>query len=299
MTITESSTRVPHLALTLAASELGFHVHAGFLDALTKEAGIRPAHIGAASSGSYVGGLYAAGFDTQDIHRMLSRKEMLKSVIEWKGPLRGIGMLMNMRGFTGLVSGRKLAAHLRKYLGDHQIEDCEAAELSLSVTNLSKGRPEIIKKGPLADFIVASCSVPGLFKCQTIGGDAFCDGAVSDSSPFHHFLEDPRVSQIMVHVVRHAERETHHPGPLTIANVFGQSHQIITDRLLDISLECGQLKGRKVLVLTSVVPRYRWAKKGTPSILFEAGRQTVLKNIEQIHQAACRVKKTADFIPSL
>jgi NTE family protein len=285
MTFQETHARVPHLALTLAASELGFHVHAGFLDALTKDAGISPAHIGAASSGSYVGGLYAAGFDPQDIHRMLSRWEMLKSVMEWKGPLRGIGMLMNIRGFTGLVSGRKLAAHLRKYIGNQQIEHCEASELSLSVTNLTKGCSEIIRKGPLVDFIVASCSVPGLFKCQTIGGEAYCDGAVSDSSPFHHFLEEPRVSQIMVHVVRHADRETHHTGPLTISGVFGQSHQIITDRLLDISLECGRLKGKKVLLLTSVVPRYRWAKKGTPSILFEAGRQTVLKNIEQIHQA--------------
>jgi predicted acylesterase/phospholipase RssA len=285
MTFQETHARVPHLALTLAASELGFHVHAGFLDALTKDAGISPAHIGAASSGSYVGGLYAAGFDPQDIHRMLSRWEMLKSVMEWKGPLRGIGMLMNIRGFTGLVSGRKLAAHLRKYIGNQQIEHCEASELSLSVTNLTKGCSEIIRKGPLVDFIVASCSVPGLFKCQTIGGEAYCDGAVSDSSPFHHFLEEPRVSQIMVHVVRHADRETQHAGPLTISGVFGQSHQIITDRLLDISLECGRLKGKKVLLLTSVVPRYRWAKKGTPSILFEAGRQTVLKNIEQIHQA--------------
>jgi NTE family protein len=282
---TRARERVPHLALTLAASELGFHVHAGFLDALTKDAGISPAHIGAASSGSYVGGLFSAGFDPQNIHRMLSTWEMLKSVIEWKGPLRGIGMLMNIRGFTGLVSGRKLAAHLRKYIGNQQIEDCEAAELSLSVTNLSKGCPEIIRNGPLVEFIVASCSVPGLFKCQTISGQSYCDGAVSDSSPFHHFLEDPRVSQIMVHVVRHAERETQHAGPLTIAGVFGQSHQIITDRLLDISLECGRLKGKKVLVLTSVVPRYRWAKKGTPGILFEEGRKTVLKNLEQIHQA--------------
>ena len=282
---TRARERVPHLALTLAASELGFHVHAGFLDAHTKDAGISPAHIGAASSGSYVGGLFSAGFDPQNIHRMLSTWEMLKSVIEWKGPLRGIGMLMNIRGFTGLVSGRKLAAHLRKYIGNQQIEDCEAAELSLSVTNLSKGCPEIIRNGPLVEFIVASCSVPGLFKCQTISGQSYCDGAVSDSSPFHHFLEDPRVSQIMVHVVRHADRETHHSGPLTIASVFGQSHQIITDRLLDISLECGRLKGKKVLVLTSVVPRYRWAKKGTPDILFEEGRKTVLKNLEQIHQA--------------
>ena len=279
------ATLVPDLALSLASSALGFNVHTGFLDALSKEVGIRPGHIGAVSSGSYVGGLYASGASTNDIHQILSAKEMFKSVIELQSPLRGMGMLFNIGGFSGFISGRNFSAYLKKYLGSRSIEDCDNAQLSLAVTNLSKGCLEIIKKGPLVDFIVASCSVPGLFKCQKIGDYEYCDGAVSDSAPFYHFLEDSNVRSILVHVIRHTERHTHDTSPLSIARVFGKSHQIITDRFMDLSLECAQFRGKKVTVLTSVVPRFRWGKRGTHQILFDAGRETVLKNLTLIRDA--------------
>lgn len=274
--------RASRLALSLSSSELGFNVHAGFLDALTLDVGISPGHIGAASSGSYVGGLYAAGITTQQIREILSGKEMQRSFLEWKGPLRGMGMLANLPGCTGLLSGCKVAAHLRKYLGDRRVEDCPVAELTLAVTNLTKGRSEIIRKGPLVDYIVASCSVPMLFKGRRINGDVYCDGAVTDSSPFHHFIHNPGIDHILIHTVRHAERHSETHRPLTIARVFGQSHQIITDRFLDLGLECAELRGKQVIVLTSIVPRYRWGKRGTAELLFAAGRETVLKNRDLI-----------------
>jgi hypothetical protein len=37
-------------------------------------------------------------------------------------------------------------------------------------------------------------------------------------------------------------------------------------------------------VLTSIVPRYRWGKKGVSKHLFEAGRRTVLENEAAIRQ---------------
>lgn len=279
------TTPIPHLALTLASSELGFNVHTGFLDALTHEMGVRPGYLGTVSSGSYVGGLYASGYETEEIRRILSSKEMIKSVIELKSPLRGMGMLFNLPGFSGIISGRNFASHLKKYLGDRCIEDCTHPKLSLAVTNLSKGIPEIITKGPLCDFIVASCSVPGLFKCQKIGHHEYCDGAVSDSAPFYHFLNDPNIHSILVHVVRHTNRDTMDTRPASIARVFGQSHQIISDRFMDLNLECAASKGKKVTVITSVVPRFRWGKRGAAEILFESGRQSVLKNLDQIHEA--------------
>jgi hypothetical protein len=284
------TTPVPHLALTLASSELGFNVHTGFLDALTHEVGISPGHLGAVSSGSYVGGLYASGFETQEIRGILSSKEMIKSVIELKSPLRGVGMLFNLSGFSGIISGRNFASHLKKYLGDRCIEDCKQPKLSLAVTNLNKGCHEIVTKGPLCDFIVASCSVPGLFKCQKIGRYEYCDGAVCDSAPFYHFLEDPNIQSILVHIVRHTNRYTEDPRPASIASVFGKSHQIITDRFMDLTLECAQCKGKKVTIITSTVPRFRWGQRESHEILFQSGRQSVLKNLDQIYEAISSAK---------
>ncbi len=160
------------------------------------------------------------------------------------------------------------------------------AELSIAVTNLTKSRSEIIKKGPLVEFIVASCAVPGLFKSREIEGNFYWDGAVSDSSPFHHFLSDERVHQILVHVITHDHSYLLDGKPLPMVKSFGQAHQIVTDRLLNLALECGKLQGKQVTLLNTVVPRYRWGKKGTADLLFEAGRQTVLNNITLIQAAA-------------
>jgi predicted acylesterase/phospholipase RssA len=271
-------------ALTLASSELGFNVHAGFLDALTTGLGIRPEYVGAASSGSYVGGLYAAGLDPQSIHEILSRKEMTRSFLEWMIPIRGMGLLFNLPGHTGLIRGEKATSYLKKQLGEIRIEECRRAKLSLSVTNLTKGRPEIVCSGPLVEFIIASCSVPLVFRAKPIEGNFYCDGAVSDSSPIHHFINDPGVKTILVHEVRHEPRSQPHTKPLTISGVFARSHQIITDRVLDLCVENAGHVGKRVLVLTSIVPRHRWGKKGVAKQLFEAGRRTVLDNEAQIRQ---------------
>ena len=274
------------LALSLASSELGFNVHAGFLDALTNEAQVFPGHIGAASSGSYVGGLYAAGFSPVEIRGILSGKSMVRSFLECRAVLRCLGMLANIPGYNGLLSGHKVASYLRRFLGDRRIEECATAELSIAVTNLTKGRSEIIKNGPLVEFIVASCSVPGLFKSREIEGNFYWDGAVSDSSPFYHFIEDDRINRILVHVVTHGQPQFAEGRPIPVAKSFGQAHQIVTDRLLALAIECGKLRGKQVTVLNSVVPRYRWGKRGTADLLFEAGRQTVLRNLQVIKEIA-------------
>lgn len=277
----------PQLALSLASSHLGFHVHAGFLDALVNEAGVRPGHIGAASSGAYVGGLYAAGFTPTRIHELMKAPAMKRSFWEWRGPLRGFSMMANLRGSTGLLSGRRVLSYLHEHLGDRCIEECQMARLSLAVTNLTSKRSEIIRQGPLAQAIVASCAVPALFKAFPLGESLHWDGAVSDSSPFHHFLDDPSVSTILVHVIKHTDLRRPRGNGLTIAEAFGRAHQIVTDRLLQLGIECGTLRGKRMLVLTSEVPRYRFAQKGTAEPLFEAGRQTVLERLEKIRALVC------------
>lgn len=270
----------------MASSHLGFHVHAGFLEALTAQAKIYPSHIGAASSGAFVGGLYAAGFSPAKIHEILTSPAMKRSFWEWRGPLRGFCMLANLVGFTGFLSGHKVATYLRSFLGKTRIEDPLRVELSLAVTNLTKGCSEIIRHGDLVDYIVASCAVPALFKGYEIDGNVYWDGAVADSAPFHQFLEDSTVDKILVHVITHRDRHATHQGLPTIARAFGQAHQIVTNRLLSLGVECAQLRGKKILVLTSEVPRYGFAEKGASTPLFEAGQQTILHHLPTLCEFA-------------
>jgi predicted acylesterase/phospholipase RssA len=271
------------LALSLSASHLGFHVHAGFLEALQSH-GIQPGHIGASSSGAFVGGLYACGLEPEAIRQILVSPGMRRAFWEWRGPLRGFGMLANLTGFTGFLTGHRVARFLRSHVGEARIEDCRRAELSLAVTNLTRGIPQIVREGPLVEYIVASCAVPGLFRGYPIGGELFWDGAVSDSSPILHLLDDDRISSILVHVVSH--KEPWRAARPTVSWAFGQAHQIVADRFLEMGLECGRLRGKRILALTTSVPKYGFRQKGIDGPLFEAGFRTVEENLAAIRELA-------------
>jgi predicted acylesterase/phospholipase RssA len=268
------------LAVCLASSHRGFQVHAGFLSGLL-ELGIRPRHISGASSGAYVGGLYAAGHSPETIKEILADRAMTRAFWEWRGPLRGLAMLVNLAGFTGFLTGKNVARYLEKFLGGIRIEDCPTAELTIAVTNLTKSRPEIVRSGPLKEFLVASCAVPCLFRACRIGGDLYWDGAVSDSSPFHHLTADPRIGTIVVHTVTHPDQ----PEPRrarTIADAIGRSHQIVTDRLLDLCVESGRSRGKRIIVLNSEIPRFLFGARRSVEPYFSAGRATVENNREQL-----------------
>jgi len=271
------------LAVCLSSSHLGFQVHAGFLSGLVGM-GIRPQHVSGASSGAYVGGLYAAGFSPEKIKGILSAPAMTRAFWEWRGPLRGLGMLANLRGFTGFLTGKHVARYLEKFLGDRRIEDCPVAELSIAVTNLTQHRTEIVRAGPLKEFIMASCAVPCLFRAYRIGENLYLDGAIADSSPLSHLIADPRIGTIIVHVVSHPD----HPADMRARTVFdalGRSHQIVTDRLLALGIESGRRQGKRMIVLTSEVPRFRFGSPKSVELYFSSGRTLVENNRQELFEA--------------
>lgn len=272
------------LAVCLASSHLGFQVHAGFLSGLEK-LGIRPPHISGASSGAYVGGLYAAGYSPEAIKDILSAPAMTRAFWEWRGPLRGLAMLVNLTGFTGFITGKNVSRYLEKFLNGLQIEECTRAELSIAVTNLTKSRAEIVRSGPLKEFIIASCAVPCIFRAFRIGGDLYWDGAISDSSPFNHLIADARIGTIVVHIVTHPDLP-HGGRARTIADALGRSHQIVTDRLLDLCIENGRRQGKRIIVLTSEVPHFRFGAAQSVDIFFAAGQATVAANKEVLQESA-------------
>jgi predicted acylesterase/phospholipase RssA len=259
-------------AVCLASSHLAFQVHAGFLGGLD-EAGIRPHHISGASSGAFVGGLYAAGISPEDIKKILSAGKMFRAFWEWRGPLRGLGMLANLRGVTGFLSGKKFLRYIDRFVGDLRIEDCPRARLSIAVTNLTNNAPEIIRSGPLKEFIVASCAVPCIFGAYKIGHHLYLDGAISDAAPFLHLARDPNIGTIIVHVVTHPDDPPHRRAG-TIADAMGRSHQIITDRILELSVDAARRQGKRVTVLTSEVPRFRFGASRSVEPYFAAGKRT-------------------------
>ena len=147
------------VALSFNSSFLGYFAHAGFLRALLAS-GVRPVAVGGASAGALVAGLFAAGIEPAEMLELFLSPELQTVFREPGAPWRGLATILNLPGHTGAIRGERAAALLRTKLGQRRIEECTAARLSLSVTNLTEARTEAVTSGPLADLILASGAFP-------------------------------------------------------------------------------------------------------------------------------------------
>jgi NTE family protein len=55
--------------------------------------------------------------------------------------------------------------------------------LWITVTNYKTGKPEYIHKGNLLNAVIASSSIPALFRPYKIGGEYYVDGGVTNNFP--------------------------------------------------------------------------------------------------------------------
>ena len=142
--------------------------HIGVLKALD-ELNIHPTVISGTSAGSIIGVLYAMG---------LSSKEMIDFV--------GYSSLWKFFRFEWSAGGLSNLNYLRERLIQIGIppnfEDLQK-KLYVTTTNLTKGKTEIFHEGPLLDTILASCSIPLVFKPVIINGDRYADGGILNNLP--------------------------------------------------------------------------------------------------------------------
>lgn len=143
--------------------------HIGVLRAL-EEKGIFPAHIAGTSMGAIVGAFYAAGRKPREILEILKSDSIIKH-LQWGLPSGG-----------GMISLEKMEKKLEEQLGVSTFEDLEKP-LHIAVTNLTRGKPEVFDSGPLIRPIVASASLPIVFKPVEIDGDVYVDGGLLDNLP--------------------------------------------------------------------------------------------------------------------
>jgi NTE family protein len=83
---------------------------------------------------------------------------------------------------VALLSGRRLSQWLEKWLGGIAIEDLPISFFCLS-TNLTTGGPAVHDRGPLANWIRASISIPGILPPLIDDGQIYVDGGVINNMP--------------------------------------------------------------------------------------------------------------------
>ncbi len=156
------------IGITLSGGGARGIAHIGVLQAL-ESAGIFPDMISGCSAGAMIGALYAEGYSPRKIYSLIENKSIY-SIIKMGLPDKGMMEL----------------AYFRKILHEnipHDAFDQLKKPFFVSVTNLNSGDCEIISDGPLTDFVIASQSIPLVFKPQKIGNDLYVDGGVLNNLP--------------------------------------------------------------------------------------------------------------------
>ena len=157
------------IGITLSGGGAKGIAHIGVLRALI-ENDIHPTLISGTSAGSIIGTLYAAGMSPDEMEKFVADSSFIK-----------IFRVVGMPG-AGFARIDYLKERLAEFI---KIDSFEALqyELFICATNLNYGRPVHFNKGSLFDKVMASCSVPWLFKPLEIDGQLYADGGITNNMP--------------------------------------------------------------------------------------------------------------------
>jgi NTE family protein len=153
------------VALALGGGAAKGLAHVGVLKAL-EEDGVEVAAIAGTSMGSIVGALYARGMSGVEM-------EAFFASIDWSR----LGRIM-------LRSPGGSAFHdlLRETLGNDPIEDLDL-HFAAVCCNISDGEEVVLRRGGLADAVLASSAIPGILPPSVIDGATLVDGAMVTPVP--------------------------------------------------------------------------------------------------------------------
>jgi len=148
--------------------------HIGVLQAL-EDHDIQVDAISGCSAGAIVGVLYAAGCSPSKITNYIKNKS-LYGIIKMGIPSRG---MMEMPYFREI---------LEKEIPHNSFDELKTP-FYLSVTNLNTGTCEVKHEGGnLIDYVIASSTIPMVFKPIKIGRDLYVDGGIVNNLPVDPLL---------------------------------------------------------------------------------------------------------------
>jgi len=157
-----------NFGLALSGGGARGFAHAGAIKAI-EDAGHKPEIISGTSAGALAAVLYADGYTPEEITQLFVGKNF-KEFAELMVPTAGV---FGMDGFS-----RFLKKHLRK----KNFEDLEIP-VKIVATNLDEGKSHVFDKGPLLEPLMASCSIPIVFKPVEIEGVHYVDGGIFMNFP--------------------------------------------------------------------------------------------------------------------
>jgi NTE family protein len=157
-----------NIGLVLSGGGARGFTHLGVIQALN-EAGIFPDVVAGTSAGALAGVLYCDGYSPKEIFKMMNAGSRLSYM---RPTLPRDGLLQ----ISGIV--KILENHLRA----KTFEELKIP-LFVTATDINNGKAVYFSKGDIMDPVIASASIPVLFKPVIIGKICYVDGGVMDNLP--------------------------------------------------------------------------------------------------------------------
>lgn len=156
------------VALALGAGASKGFAHIGVLKIL--EANRIPVQmIVGTSAGSFVGSLYAYGYDSYQLQKLAFSIE--------RSDIADLTVPDN-----GFIKGEKLEDYVNRALRNTALENLRIPFFAVAA-DLQSGQEIVFGKGNAGKAVRASCSIPGIFRPVRIGERAYVDGGVVSPVP--------------------------------------------------------------------------------------------------------------------
>jgi NTE family protein len=158
------------IGLVLSGGGARGFAHIGVVRAL-REAGVRIDCVGGTSIGAIIGAGVANDWSDEEMFEHYRRAFVVgRPLKDYTFP------------FIALVAGRRVAKLLREQFGPRDITDL-ALPFFCVTSNLTAGRAEAHRSGPLWFWLRASCAIPGILPPVFHRGQVYVDGAVINNLP--------------------------------------------------------------------------------------------------------------------
>ena len=156
------------IGLSLSGGGVRGIAHLGVLKALN-EKDIYPDVIAGVSAGALAGVFYADGYKPDEIFKVFNQTSIFKFAT----------FTVPKQGF---VSMEKVIKILKEHIKAKSFDELKIP-LYIAASNLNDGIVEYFHEGSIIDKVVASASIPVLFKPHKINDKIFVDGGLFDNLP--------------------------------------------------------------------------------------------------------------------
>ena len=236
--------------------------HIGVLEAIAAE-GIKIDAIAGTSAGSVVAALYAFGIDLDRI-KSYAEKLSMSDIFKLRLPR------------MGLASTEGIGRLVREFIGDAKIEDADIP-LYIPATDLTASETHLFEKVGVADAVMASSAIPGIFVPVKMDGHTYVDGSLLADVP-RQTLKIKGIDFVIG--VELIDKEKFKREPSNIFDVITKSIQIMVN---ETRME--RLRFADVIIAPDVHDIGQFDFDRVP-LLIRRGREAVSKHIEFIKSRA-------------